>query len=114
MENAKINKYVFLGLNIFTIFISALFAFLYLSEWYHVKILKITRYYGFGESYNPFFYKTANIYSNVMLFFGLVYISLITFSLWSMYKKQRSKSLLVTSMTMLIIIIDFLIGNIKV
>ncbi len=113
MENTKINKYIYLGLSSITILISGFFGYLYLSEWHKVQILKLTNNYSFGADHNPFFFKTAQMYSNVMLIFGVFFCSLILLTFWSTIKKKKEMTLLLTGLTVLAIIIAFTIGSIK-
>jgi hypothetical protein len=65
-------------------------ALINLSEWYIVKIQRRTAEYPFGgEGPTPYYYKTAELYSTVNLIWGLVFLSVLLFTSWTIIKGQK-------------------------
>src|SRR5438045_2452200 len=60
---------------IITILISGCFCFMDLSEYVTIRFLKQNEHYPFGqEGPVPWYYKNADTYANVNLFFGILFL----------------------------------------
>jgi hypothetical protein len=83
-----------------------------LSEYYIVAIKKETELYPFGgEGPVPYFYKTAELYANVCLIYGLIFLALILFGIWN-WKTKKVNDLIVVGIIIIMIILWFAQGNI--
>lgn len=83
-----------------------------LSEYYIVAIKKETELYPFGgEGPVPYFYKTAELYANVCLIYGLIFLALILFGIWNL-KTKKVNDLIVVGIIIIMIILWFAQGNI--
>ena len=110
-----INRPFFLTISIITICIGGLLAFLNLSEFYFIEILEQTDGYPFGgEGPTPYYYNTAKLYSTVNLIWGLLFLSVFIFAVWTTVKGQRKKGLLVFGVTLLLLLIQFIHGQIGI
>ncbi len=91
---------------------SLLFALIGLSEYYDVAIKKETDLYPFGgEGPVPYFYRTAELYANVCLTYGLVFLALILFGIWNS-KTKKMNDLIVVGLITIMIILWFVQSNI--
>jgi hypothetical protein len=94
-----------------TVILSGLLALLKLSEWYKVKILNRIVEYSFGsEGPYPYFYKTAELYSKVNLIWGLIFISILLISVWTIVKSKSRLTLALFILTILLLIVVFIHG----
>ena len=82
-----------LGNNLFNsvvILFNGLFAAIHFSEWYNVQIQHRTAEYPFGgEGPTPYFYKTAQLYSTVNLFWGFTFLLVFAFTFWTIITKKK-------------------------
>ena len=87
--------------------------FMNLIEWYNIDILDKTGEYPFGaEGPTPYYYKTADMYSTVMLVWGLLFFATLTFGSWTIIKGQRKRTLLSFGLTLLLLTSMFIHGRI--
>ena len=83
-----------------------------ISEFYIVAIKKETELYPFGgEGPVPYFYKSAELYAQVNLIYGIVFTIIILFGLWN-WKTQKVNELIIVGIVALVIILWFVQGNI--
>lgn len=81
-------------------------AFILISEWWNVKILKNIDYYAWGIiNENPWFYETPNLYANVLLVEGLLIFLFTTITLIKITKKDKSFKYWLFSCFLFIVII---------
>ena len=60
-----------------------------LLEFYRVGIKKVTESYPFGgEGPVPYYYKTAELYSNVQLTWGIIFTSAFLLGIWNWKTKK--------------------------
>lgn len=84
------NRPINIILSSLTIILSGLLALMNFSEWYIVKIQGRTAEYPFGgEGSTPYYYKTAEMYSTVNLIWGIVFLSVLLFTSWTIKKGQK-------------------------
>ena len=101
----KRNSITAILLSSITIVISGLLTLLSLSEWYKVKIHHDIAEYHFGsEGPYPYFYKTAELYSRVNLIWGLVFLVILFFSIWSIVRSKKKLT------TLFFILAIFMLG----
>lgn len=83
-----------------------------ISEYYIVAIKKETELYPFGgEGPVPYFYKSAELYAQVNLIYGIVFTIIILFGLWN-WKTKKVNELIIVGIVALVIILWFVQGNI--
>ena len=83
-----------------------------ISEYYTVAIKKETELYPFGgEGPVPYFYKSAELYAQVNLIYGIVFTIIILFGLWN-WKTKKVNELIIVGIVALVIILWFVQGNI--
>lgn len=83
-----------------------------ISEFYIVAIKKETELYPFGgEGPVPYFYKSAELYAQVNLIYGIVFTIIILFGLWN-WKTKKVNELIIVGIVALVIILWFVQGNI--
>jgi hypothetical protein len=89
------------------ILLNGLLSLLNFSEWYFVKIQNKTSGYPFGgEGPTPYYYKSAELYSIVNFSWGLIFLIILAFSIWTLFKKKLTiLSLVLTLMFIIILII---------
>jgi hypothetical protein len=110
---SNINRPTFLTISILTIILSGLFTLVNLSEFYLIGILNKTEGYPFGgEGPTPYFYKTAGLYSAVNLVWGLLFLTTLLLSIWTILKGQRNKVFWFWGLTVLLILGQILHGQI--
>jgi hypothetical protein len=84
-----------------------------ISEWHIVKIQNRTSEYPFGgEGPTPYYYQTAELYSTVSLIWGLVFLSVLFFTIWTILKDKRQLTLISLGMTLFLLIGLFINGQI--
>ena len=65
-------------------------AFINLSEFLKIGLLKQSNDYPFGgEGPVPWYYKTAELYAKVTLCFGLLFLVTLLFAIWSAVRKKQ-------------------------
>lgn len=84
-----------------------------LSEFYIIGVLNKTDGYPFGgEGPTPYYYKTAGLYSTVNLIWGLICLTTLLLALRTTFKGQRNKIIWFLGMTVILILGQFLHGQI--
>ncbi|MDN3594187.1 hypothetical protein [Zunongwangia endophytica] len=79
----------------FNIVVNGIFSLLCLSEFYKVGILQETKNYPFGgEGPVPFYYKTADLYSNVTLVYGSIFTILLIIGIWNIKNNKVNEKIL--------------------
>jgi len=107
----RVNFWFLAGL---TFLISGFIALSNLDEFVKIGLLKKTNGYPFGgEGLVPWYYKTAEIYAGVNLFFGLLFLITLIFALWTTFKKKKNGLLISFLVTILILAIQFINGQIN-
>jgi hypothetical protein len=97
-----------------SIVISILFSFLNLNEFFVVGILgQIDNYPFGGEGPTPYYYRTAELYSQVCLTYGIVFLASITASIWALIKGKRRTNLCLFIFTLVMVVLQFIHGNIS-
>ncbi|GGH70555.1 hypothetical protein [Phaeocystidibacter marisrubri] len=98
-----------LTIQLFALLLCGIFAFLHLSDWYVVKIKQQTAEYPFGsEGPTPYYYRSAELYSNVSLVWGILFLITFAFVLWLVLSK-REKGIQLTVGPILLIVMGQLI-----
>ena len=97
-----------------TIILSGLFTLMNLSEFYLIGILNKTDGYPFGgEGPTPYYYRTAGLYSTVNLIWGLIFLTTLLLAIWTIIKGQRKNVFWFLGLTVLLILGQFLHGQIE-
>ena len=92
------------------ILLSGIFSLIGLTEFYKVGIKNETESYPFGgESPVPYYYKTAELYSNVNLTYGIVFGILLIIGIWN-WRKNKINGILILGLTCILILIQFFQG----
>jgi len=92
-------------LNILSIPINGIFVFINFSEYYKIVILENIETYTFGsESNMPYYYKTSELYSNVMLTYSIIFLMLFLLGLWNIKQKIIHGHLILTLTFALILV----------
>lgn len=113
--NMKTNKTIFLVISILTILLSGVFTFLNFYEYITVGILEQIDGYNFGgEGPVPYFYKTAKLYWKVMLVWGIIFLTMLLLAIRTAIRKQQKKMFWLLGVTILLILVQFLHGQIGV
>jgi hypothetical protein len=112
-EEIKINRPTIIVSGALTIILSGLLALVNISEWYIVKIQNQTSEYPFGgEGPTPYYYRTAELYSTVSLIWGVVFLTVLFFTIWTILKDRRELTLILLGTTFLLLIGLFINGQI--
>jgi hypothetical protein len=107
----KHKQLIFIISCIILILLSALMIFMNFQEWIKIDLLKQFDNYPFGgEGPVPYYYKSAELYSRIMLVWGLLFLSNLTFGIISIIKKKKLKTYLTLGILFLLIIAQFLHG----
>lgn len=78
------------------ILLCGIFSAIGMSEFYKVRIKNETELYPFGgEGPVPYYYKTAELYSNVNLTWGIIFGILFIIGIWNWKTKKLSKNKLI-------------------
>lgn len=86
-----------------TIVINGLLAILNFSEWYVVKVQIRTAEYPFGsEGSTPYYYKTAELYSTVTLIWGIVFLTVLIFTTWTILTRKKKWTNVAFGMTIIL------------
>ncbi len=102
-----------MAISILTIILSGLLALINLSEFYLIGILNKTDGYPFGgEGPTPYYYKTAGLYSTVNLIWGILFLITLLLAIWTIIKGQRKNIFWFLSLTVLLLLGQFLHGQI--
>jgi len=102
-----------LTISILTIILGGLLTLMNLSEFYLIAILNKTEGYPFGgEGPTTYYYKTAGLYSTVSLVWGLLFLTTLLLAIWIIIKGQRNNVFWFLGLTVLLIIGQFLHGQI--
>jgi hypothetical protein len=108
-----ISRLTFLTISILTILLSGLLTIINLSEFYLIGILNKTDGYPFGgEGPTPYYYKTTGLYSTVNLIWGLIFLMTLLFTIRATIKGQRKNVFCFLGLTILLILGQFLHGQI--
>jgi hypothetical protein len=94
----------------FGILLSGFFSVLGLSEFYIVRIKNETESYPFGgEGPVPYYYRTAELYSNVNLTYGIAFGILLGIGIWN-WRKNKINGIIIFVLTCILILIQILQG----
>ena len=108
-----ISRPTFLTIFILTIVLCGLLALVNLGEFYLIGILNKTDGYPFGgEGPTPYYFKTARLYSTVNLIWGLIFLATLLLTIWTIIKGQRKNIFWFLDLTVLLILGQFLHGQI--
>lgn len=100
-------------LNSLTIILNGLLAIMNFSEWYFVKIQGRTAEYPFsGEGPTPYYYKTADLYSKVNLIWGIVFLTVLLFAIWTVINRQEKLTIISFGSTIILLFGLFIHGQI--
>jgi len=78
-----------------------------------VKIQGRTAEYPFGgEGPTPYYYKTAEMYSTVNLIWGIVFLSILLFTSWTIIKGQKKLTAISFGSTIILLLGLFINGQI--
>lgn len=111
--DTTIKTSTFLTISILTLILCGLLTLMNLSEFYLIGILKKTDGYPFGgEGPTPYYYKTAGLYSTVNLIWGLIFLTTFLLTIWTIIKGQRKNVFWFLGLTVLLILGQFLHGQI--
>lgn len=100
-------------LNSIAVVLTGLLTFMSFSEWYIVKIQKRTADYPFGgEGPTPYYYKTAELYSFVNLIWGLVFLTVFLFTIWTLVMGKSKLTLISFGSTLFLLLGFFIHGQI--
>lgn len=109
--NIQRNKSTWL-LFIATLLLTGLFAFVNLSEFVIVGVLKETSGYPFGgEGSTPWFYKSAQLYATVNLVFGLLFLLSLATGVWSFIRIKKNILVICFSVSFFLIFLQLLTGQ---
>lgn len=93
-----------------TILLSGFFAFVGLSEFYTIGIMKQTEFYPFGgEGPVPYYYRTAELYSYVNLTYGIAFGVLLGITIWN-WKRNKISGFTTFGLTIILILIQIYHG----
>ncbi|MBK9742744.1 MAG: hypothetical protein IPO94_07135 [Saprospiraceae bacterium] len=100
------------SISVLTIMLNGILTFICLSEYYLVGILKNTKGYPFGgEGSTPWYYKTAEMYANVNLGFGFVFLVSFLTVIWATLKRNNKLVFFTYIWTILLILILMVNGQ---
>lgn len=109
----NISRPTFLTISILTIILCGLLTLVNLGEFYLIGILNNTDGYPFGgEGPKPYYYKTARLYSTVNLIWGLTFLTTLFLTILTTTKGQRKNAFWFLGLTVLLILGQFLHGQI--
>ena len=78
-----------------------------------MKIQGRTSEYPFGgEGPTPYYYKTAELYSTVTLIWGIVFLTVLIFSTWTVLTRKKKLTAISFGATILLILGLFIHGQI--
>ena len=77
-------------LSLITILLSGLIAFINLREFYIIKMLDERENYPFGgEGPVPYYYKSSELYSKVVLVWGIIFLTILILGIITTIKDQN-------------------------
>jgi len=86
--------------------------FINLYEFVTIGLLKKTGGYPFGgEGPVPWYYKSADLYAKVNLFFGLLFLTTLLVALWITLKKKKMGLFITFLLTIFLIAIMYVNGQ---
>jgi glycopeptide antibiotics resistance protein len=95
-----------------TLILAGLFAFVNLSEFVTVGVLKQTSGYPFGgEGPTPWFYKSAQLYATVNLVFGLLFLLPLATGVWSFLRFKKKVLIICFGLSLFLILLQLLTGQ---
>lgn len=95
-----------------TLLLTGLFAFVNLSEFVTVGVLKQKSGYPFGgEGPTPWFYKSAKLYATVNLVFGLLFLLPLATGVWSFIRVKKNVLVICFSVSVFLILLQILTGQ---
>ena len=95
-----------------TVLISGLGTFISFWEYFNVGMLKRTDGYPFGgEGPVPYYYKTPEMYSSVMLIEGIIFLLLFLLIVWAIISNKRSLSIWVLGYTIIVSVAIYIHGS---
>ena len=96
-----------------TVLLSGTFAFINLSEFVTVGVLKQISGYAFGgEGPTPWYYKTPQLYALLNLIFGVLFFSALAFGCWTFIKVKKRPLFVTLIIILLLIFIQILNGQV--
>ena len=106
------NRLKIIFLSSLTVILSGFFSFINFSEWYIVKIQnRISEYPFGGEGSTPYYYKTADLYSAVNFFSGLIFLTVFLFATWTVIRGKRKLTLISLGVTLILIFAMYINGQ---
>lgn len=107
----KHNSLIYNISSVLLILISGLMMIMNFHEYIKIGILERIDNYPFGgEGSVPYYYKTAKLYSFVMLVWGLLFLTNLTLGIVSIAKKKIKLTYLTLGLLMFLIIAQYLHG----
>lgn len=95
-----------------TVLLSGAFGWANLYEFISVGLLKQTAAYPFGsEGAVPWYYKTAQMYANTCLGFGLLFLGLFIFGVFTFIRNKMQMLEISFVLTILLIFVQILNGQ---
>ena len=95
-----------------TLLLTGLFAFINLSEFITVGVLKQTSGYSFGgESPTPWFYRSAQLYTTVSLVFGILFLLALATGVWSFIRVKKNVLITCFGVSLFFILLQLLTGQ---
>lgn len=95
-----------------TLLLAGLFAFVNLSEFVTVGVLKQMSGYPFGgEGPTPWLYKSAQLYATVNLAFGLLFLLSLAVGVWSFIRVKKNVLVTCFSISLVLILLLLLTGQ---
>lgn len=95
-----------------TLLLAGLFAFVNLSEFVAVGVLKQTNGYPFGrEGPTPWFYKSAKLYATVNLVFGLLFLLSLAIGIWSIIRVKKNLLVICFSVSLFLFLLQLITGQ---
>jgi len=92
------------NLKIITLLISGLMTVLNLGQWFLVSIIGWTEAYSFGKKdAKPYFYKSADLFALVNLYWGLLFLAFFVLSLLAVFSKN--KKLIISALTLNLLLV---------
>jgi|SRR5688572_15065642 len=108
-----IDRKTALSVGIVTVLLTGLFAFLNISEWYSIAIMKHVEDYRFGsEGPSPYYYKTSSLYATVTLIWGMVFLLNLVYVIWSILKDRRAATMMGCCVSIILLFLMFIHGQI--
>jgi hypothetical protein len=108
-----IDRKTALGVGVATVLLTGLFAFLNISEWYSIAIMKHIEGYRFGsEGPSPYYYRTSSLYATVTLIWGMVFLLNLVYAVWSIMKDRRATTMIGCIVSIILLFLMFIHGQI--